>query len=277
MSATWAPSYDFDLTLDYYRLRAEDNPDLGDYLTGSAADGTRVPVETPVYAQEQDFQSSDVDVFTSRINWQLADNITFSNRTRYGMSDNGYVVTGARGTTTDASDPNGSYETITLSTHQGWQDVEYFANQANLLIESDLLGGGNELIIGAEYTDHSVLNGVYNVTNTGATNCVVSGRGGTNPGYCGIGPDGSVVNGINNLLGRQITRGDWDSDWHVETFSAYIMDTIDLTEQLTVFGGIRWDHFDYSLLVAPSGGNPAEGILPIVTVSGTAIWVSLIA
>ncbi|MCB1632875.1 MAG: hypothetical protein KDI23_13695, partial [Pseudomonadales bacterium] len=197
-------------TLDYYGLRAEDNPDIGDYLSGDAADGNRTPVETPVYAQSQDFQESDVDTFTSRLNWHFSDNVRLSNRTRYGTSDNGYVVTGARGTTTDATDPNGAYDTITLSTHQGWQEVEYFANQANLLIENEVAGGHNNLIIGTEYTDHKVLNGVFNVANGGVTNCVTPGRGANSSpqaNFCGIGPDGNAVGNINDLLGRQITRG----------------------------------------------------------------------
>lgn len=247
ISATYSPTQDFDLTLDYYGLRAEDNADLGDYLDGDASKGARKPVETPVYAQSEDFQKSDVDVFTGRLNWQISDTMRFTNRMRYGMSDNGYVVTGARGTTTDASDPNGSYDTISFSTHQGWQDVEYFANQANLLIENEMLGGENDLIIGIEYTDQQVLNGVYDVQNTGATNCIVSGRGGVNPSWCGIGPDGQVVNGINSLLGRQIDRADWDQDWQMRTISAYVMDTIDLTTALTLFGGVRFDHFDFDL------------------------------
>ena len=252
ISATWSPTYDFDLTLDYYLLRAEDNPDLGGYLFGDAAAGTRKPVEAPVYAQEQDFQMSDVDVFTGRLNWQLTDNITFSNRARYGMSDNGYVVTGARGTTTDVSDPNGVYDTFVMSDHQGWQEVDYFANQANLLIESDMLGGENDLILGAEYTDHQVINGVYSLNNTGTPNCFTSGRGGVRQGFCGVDANGTVVPAITNLLGREITRGQWDSDWQVETFSLYLMDTIDLTEALTVFGGLRWDSFDFSLTTQAS-------------------------
>lgn len=247
VSGTYSPSQDFALTLDYYGLRAEDNADLGDYLSGDASTGDRKPVETPVYAQSQDFQKSDVDVFTGRLDWRIADNMTFSNRMRYGMSDNGYVVTGARGTTTDATDPNGEYDTISFSTHQGWQEVDYFANQANLLIESEMLGGHNDLIIGIEYTDQRVLNGVYDVQNNGATNCVVSGRGGTNPSWCGIGPDGQVVNGINTLLGRDITKDRWDQDWQMETISAYVMDTIDLTTALTLFGGVRYDHFSFDL------------------------------
>ncbi|MCB1587998.1 MAG: TonB-dependent receptor, partial [Xanthomonadales bacterium] len=148
-------------------------------------------------------------------------------------------------------DPNGAYDTITLSTHQGWQEVEYFANQANLLIENEVAGGHNNLIIGTEYTDHKVLNGVFNVANGGVTNCVTPGRGANSSpqaNFCGIGPDGNAVGNINDLLGRQITRGRWDGDWQVETVSAYVMDTHDFSEALTVFGGLRWDSFDYRLL-----------------------------
>jgi catecholate siderophore receptor len=49
-----------DLIIDYYGLRAEDNPDLGSYLLGTLPN--RKPAKhVPVYAQEQDFQKSDVD------------------------------------------------------------------------------------------------------------------------------------------------------------------------------------------------------------------------
>lgn len=248
VSATYAPTEAFDFTLDYYGLRAKDNADLGDYLSGDASTGDREPTETPVYAQAQDFQKSDVDTVTGRLNWRIADNVRLSNLMRYGTSDNGYVLTGARGATTSANDPNGAYNTITFSTHQGWQEVEYFANQTNVHVESELLGGKNDLIFGIEYTDHTVLNGVYANANTGAFNC----RTGNAPGsefnnYCGIGPDGNPVNGINTLLGRQITKDRWDQDWHMETISAYVMDTLDLTEALTVFGGVRYDRFNFNI------------------------------
>lgn len=254
-SLAYSPQENFDLTIDYYGLRADDNPDIGDYLSGDGITVDRLPVETPVYAQEQDFQDSDVDVFTGRIEWELSDNLRLTNSIRYGMSDNGYVVTGTRGANTNAGDPNGVYPTITFSTHQGWQEVDYFANQFNLYLDSEFLGGENDLIIGAEYTDHSVLNGIFANVNTGAFNC----RTGTTVGtalnaYCGITPAGTVVNGINTLLGRQITRSNWDQDWHMETLSAYVLDTMDLTERLTVFAGLRVDHFNFD--IALQSGTP---------------------
>ena len=248
VSALYSPGENFDLTLDYYGLRATDNPDIGDYLAGDGVTTPRLPVSTPVYAQEQDFQESDVDVFTARLEYEFSDNVRVTNSARYGMSDNGYLVTGARGANTNAGDPNGVYPTITFSTHQGWQDVEYFANQFNVYIDSEFLGGENDLIIGAEYTDHSVLNGIYTNVNTGAFNCRTGTAAGTAlNNYCGIGPSGEPVNGINTLLGRDITRDRWDQDWHMETLSAYVLDTMDLTESLTVFGGLRFDHFNFDI------------------------------
>lgn len=244
VSAHYAPTEDFSFTLDYYGLRAKDNPDVAGYLDAD----TLKPVKVPVYAQKQDFLESDVDTFTGRLKYSFSPNVRITNLTRYGTSDNGYVITGAHQGTTAASDPNGAYPTITFSTHQGWQEVKYFANQTNLYVDSEILGGENNLIIGAEYTDHKVLNGVYGVTNTGATNCLVAGRTGLVAAtYCGIGPDGQPVNGLNTLLGRQITRNTWDQDWKMETISAYIADTLDITPELTVFAGGRVDHFNFDL------------------------------
>lgn len=240
VSALVSPTDDFSITLDYYGLRAHDNPDLGGYL-----DANRNPVLPPVYAQSSDFQDSDVDTVTSRIKYQFGENAKLTNLTRWGWSNNGYVLTGARGATTHASSVGGVYPTITFSAHQGWQEVEYFANQTNLSLKA----GGHEIIVGAEYTNHKVLNGVYQVTNTGATNCRTSGNNGVVNNYCGIGPDGNAVANINTLLGRSIRRGAWDQDWAMETVSGYLMDTFDISPAITVFGGIRVDHFKFDIAI----------------------------
>jgi catecholate siderophore receptor len=159
---------------------------------------------------------------------------------------NGYVVTGARGTTTSAAAPGGAYVSAALSTHQGWQEVEYFANQTNLFIDAEVFGREHDLVLGVEYTDHRVLNGVYQVTNAGAFNCA-TGTSTTLNAYCAIAPTGGGVNGLNTLMNRGIVRGGWDTDWAVKTISAYAMDTVDLTDRLTVFAGVRADSFDFEL------------------------------
>ncbi|MBO9518166.1 MAG: TonB-dependent siderophore receptor [Porphyrobacter sp.] len=224
-SAYYTPTDNFSITADYYGLRARDNPDLGGYL--SADDK---PVEVPTYAQEPDFQVADVDVGTARIRYEFTPTVRLVNLSRYGSSDNGYVVTGANG----RSNPR-----VSLSTHNGWQDVEYFANQTNLYVEANLAGLDHELIFGAEYTDHKVLNGIYTVVNAGTPNC-----GGTT--FCVYDTSGNVVNGLNTIMGRQITKNRWDQDWRVETISGYVMDTFDIGD-LTVFAGLRLDNYKFNL------------------------------
>ncbi|MEW6764270.1 MAG: TonB-dependent receptor [Pseudomonadota bacterium] len=241
LSGNWQATDKLNVVVDYYGLEAEDNPDLGGFLTGTVPD--RKPAkDVPVYVQEEDFLKSDVDIVTARLNYDLAKGLRLTNATRAGSANNGYVVTGARGTTTDASDPNGAYDTISLSTHNGWQEVDYLVNQTNLHIDKTIAGKKHEFIVGLELSDHKVKNGVYDIDNAGETNCVVSGRGGASAGYCAQNSDGSTVNGLNSLMDRQISKDRWDQDWQAKTASVYVMDTVDLTDKWTVFGGLRYDY-----------------------------------
>jgi catecholate siderophore receptor len=248
-SALFQPSETLNLIVDYYGLRAKDNPDLGGYLITNAVTGNREPAAgVPSYAQAEDFLKSKVDTFTGRIKYEFSPTIWLTNITRYGLSDNSYVTTGASGRTTSTSNPTGVYATSVLDNgHTGWQDVRYFANQANLYITSDLLGGKNELIFGAEYTKHKVDSGNYTRTSQAAFNCM-TGTSTTLNSFCITDANGAPVANLNNLAQRVWVRSPFATrKWQVETLSATVMDTIDLTPALTLFAGGRFDHFTYKL------------------------------
>lgn len=240
--------------LDYYHLTAEDTPDLGSYVPAPTGTAGNVTVhepwaDVPAYAQRGDFLKSKVDTFTGRVFFEPAEHFKIINSTRYGMTDNGYVVTGLRGGAFNTT--TGVYAPLTLSSHQGWQDVDYFVNQLNALATFETGAMKHVMIAGIEYSDLQVRNGVYQLTNTGTSNCVTAGPGGAqNPGFCLTGANRVVVSGdINNILGRSITKGTWDSDWQVKTWSFYLMDTVDLTSWLTIHGGVRADAFDYGNVI----------------------------
>lgn len=244
-SLFWAPTDKLDFTLDHYYLKANDSPDLGSYIDSETGPNNSLPA----YLQNRDFLDSTVNTTTFKVGYQASNNVRIENATRYGTADNGYVVTGARGRETDASDPNGVYSTVALSTHQGWQEVDYFANAFNVFYDTKIADMRHQFVFTGEYSDHRVLNGVYNVNNAGATNCTLPGRGSSpaSGGYCIQNPDGSYVSGINDLMARQVSKGDWDSDWHMKTTSVAAMDTVDVTRDFTVFGGVRYDAFDLRL------------------------------
>jgi catecholate siderophore receptor len=245
LSGLFQPSDKLDITLDYYGLKAEDNPDLGSFLKGTVPD--RKPAKNvPVYVQDPDFQTSDVDILSARLKFRINPDAYLTNATRKGLADNGYVVTGARASTTGANNPTGVYDTITLSTHNGWQEVDYLVNQTNLHWDAILGGRKHEFTFGLELSDHKVLNGVYTIANSGQ-NCI-TGSGTTLNAWCAKDASGNTVNGLNTLLNRQISVNDWDQDWQAKTVSASVMDTFDLNDKWTMFGGLRYDRSTISLI-----------------------------
>lgn len=244
ISSLYMPTDELEVVLDYYGLKAEDTPDMGSHLIGKIPN--RKPVKNiPVYAQKQDFQNSDVDTVTARLKYRFNSDLRLTNITRKGTSNNGYFVTGAQAKFTGVNNPGGVYEASVLSSHQGWQEVDYFANQTNLFVNQEIAGMNHEFILSAEYTDHSVLNGIYNYTQSGQ-NCI-SGASATPNEWCIADANGKAVSGLNTLINRQISRGIWDSDWSVESTSLSIMDTVDLNDSWTLFAGARADRFDFEL------------------------------
>lgn len=249
LSGLYEASKDFSVTLDYYGLRTKDtSPDLGFYLTGTAPN--RVPaLNVPVYAQANDFLKSDVDTLTARVNLAFAPDLKLTSLTRYGKSNNGYVTTGASSATRYNGATGVAYTTGVLDGgHTGWQDIDYFAHQSNLRWDKVIGGMKHEFIFGAEYADHKVVSGTYGISTTGTFNCKTTAGVGANNGFCFTDSNGTPVANLGNLSGRNYSRLGWNQDWHVKALALTAMDTVDLTDKFTAFGGVRADSFDLDLI-----------------------------
>ncbi|WP_287805091.1 TonB-dependent receptor [Diaphorobacter sp.] len=240
LSGLWELNQDLSVTLDYYGLRAKDkHPDLGGYLVGTVPN-RRPATGVPVYAQNSDFLNSDVDTVTARIAYRFAPDLKLTSLTRYGQSDNRYATTGAsfNATAQRPAIDNG---------HTGWQDVKYFAHQDNLRWDKEIGGLKHEFNFGFEYTNHRVKSGNYRVTSAGTPNCRTNATATGNNGFCLTDANGAPLPNLGDLADRSYTRNAMGRDWHVKTFALSVMDTVDLTDQWTLFGGLRADHTDLSL------------------------------
>jgi catecholate siderophore receptor len=249
LSGLWERDRDLSVTLDYYGLRTKDrSPDLGYFLVGTVPN--RLPAtNVPLYAQNGDFLQSDVDTLTARVNWTIAPALRLTSLTRYGKSNNSYVTTGASSTTRYDGATGLPYTTPVIDGgHTGWQEIDYFAHQSNLRWDKTLMGLKHEFIVGAEYTDHKVVSGNFAITNSGAFNCKNSAGIGANNAYCFTNSSGVPVANLTSLAGRTATRLGYNQDWQVKTVALTAMDTVDLTDRLTAFGGVRADYFDLSLV-----------------------------
>jgi catecholate siderophore receptor len=250
LSAAWMITPDADLTLDYYGFHAKDGPDTGGYLTGTGA--SRLPKfpMPPSVTQDQDFLRSDQNIGTARFSYRFDPAIRFTNILRVGRTQNGYVLSSAeRDAATTIRNPGGVYTTAVIGTHQSWQNVDYFADQASLFANLDVFGMKHEFVASYEYSDNHVLNGNYITANTGAFNCITgtSTTVTTPNAYCPTTATGAAVPNLSTLLGRSITKGNPKTDWEVKSHGISLMDTVNITEQLVAFAGVRADFFDYNL------------------------------
>jgi catecholate siderophore receptor len=85
------------------------------------------------------------------------DTIVLYNPTCFGETKNGYITTGASVTTHAASDLEAPGEkTISLSTHQGYQDVSYASKQFNLFWNTKVFDLENIFVFDLEYSNESV-------------------------------------------------------------------------------------------------------------------------
>lgn len=258
LSGLWEANKDLSVTLDYYGLRTKDlMPDLGTYLVGTVP-ARFAAVNVPLYAQTTDFLKSNVDTVTARVNWKIQPDLKLTSLTRYGQSSNSYVTTGASSAARFDGATGAAYTTGVLdSGHTGWQDINYFAHQSNLRWDKMIGSMKHEFIFGAEFTDHKVVSGTFGLTNTGAFNCKTTAGIGANNGYCFTNSAGMNTPSLTTLAGRSSSRLNWNQDWHVKTTALTAMDTVDLTDKFTVFGGVRADHFDLELI----RNTPATGVV----------------
>ena len=254
LSGLWEVNEDLSVTIDYYGMRGKDKqPDLGSYLKGIVPN--RLPASgVPVYAQSNDFLQSDVDTLTARVNYRFANDLRLTSLTRYGTAANSYGTTGASFNTT-------ANRTTIDSGHTGWQEVGYFAHQSNLRWDKALAGYKHEFIFGVEYTDHKVVSGNYTVNNANPSNCRTATGPGANNAYCISDTNGNFISSPSTVAGRTYSRNDKNQDWYVKTLALSVMDTVDLTDKYTLFGGLRADHYSLSLQRYNNTGGSSGSIV----------------
>lgn len=259
-SIFWVPTDKLDITLDHYHLKAEDGPDLGSYLDG--ANDWKPDNDFGAATQDEDFMDTEVDTTTLKLGYQATDNVRIENTTRVGKTTNAYVVTGVQGKDaiiwkngTDLSDLSAlteddiasTYRTVGDKSKAAAQKVDYMANALNTYIDAELGGMKHQFVLGLEYSDQDVTRYNTSVSSLGESNCYTSGRGGYSASKCFVGQDGKIVDNASSLLGKSVGGNSFHSQWESKTTSLGIMDTIDLTDNLTLHAGIRYDKFDLDL------------------------------
>ena len=238
-------------TLSYVHVQQDNRPDGGvstfglkgyGYVTAATSTAAQItltpgPAVDPsnYYGLRNDFDHVKSDMFTSKLESDLARGVTLRNTTRIGRTVEDVVVTGVNAVQT----PSTGRATVTRSRQGRHQDNEILTNQTNLTSAFETFGLKNALSTGFELSwERQKTATPVTVTGTADLYDPNPDDALAMPAYQGTQTIGSTL-----------------------TASAYAFETLNVTDAFLVNGGLRVDkfHTDTSgaTYTAASGSTPA--------------------
>ncbi|VWD01596.1 TonB-dependent receptor [Burkholderia contaminans] len=240
-----APSIVFGLntpttvTVSYYHMNSYDMPDFS--VPFRASGGTPVPTDRGQFfgLNTRDYRYGQTDTAQVRVEHKLNDDWKLKNTTMFGRSTLDYVATNPQ---ILASNPT----MLSLQAKSGKYALNGFSNQTEVTGSANLFGMKHTMTAGVEFSHEQARYEGYLVSDSAGNNirsggpCSVSGNctplaGGWNPNMPWTGS--IVLNGDKGFPGAT-------TNTRTDTVSAYIFDTVKLSERWQFNTGLRFDRYD---------------------------------
>ncbi|KJV26391.1 catecholate siderophore receptor Fiu [Luteibacter yeojuensis] len=247
--------------LDYLHVKQRNTPDGGVPTIGLPgymapdrrsflADAPKVDSDN-YYGTRQDHDNNTQDLFTILVEHDFNDQVALHNTTRWGRTQQDYLLTSFMGATANLLTPNPtdpSTWTITrnLPTFKH-QSNRIATNQTNVTISIDSGEVKQDISAGIELTQEKA-RAIGMAALAGST-----------------WPAANLYKPYSDVGGLRYGESGARSDGKTNTAAAYIFDTVKIGEAWQVNAGVRFDHYktDFSSLVACGGrGAPVCGALP---------------
>ncbi|MCH1919595.1 TonB-dependent siderophore receptor [Shewanella sp. A3A] len=235
-SITFGMSSATQVTLEYYHFESHDMPDYGipyDQATGRPA---KVDADNFYGLLSRDFRDNSDDTGSVLINHDFSDKLHLNSTTVYSRSTNQYIVTNP-----DDSAGNVANGNVWRNTKSRNSATKTLATQLQLSGEVTIAGMPNRFAVGAEFSNEQTDNLGYSV-DTG------NGRG------AGCSADMLANYNCTSLDNPNphdpwvgtITASTTPSVTETDTRSVYGFNTLEVTEQIFINAGVRWDDYDSS-------------------------------
>ena len=241
LSATAKVTDDLKVTLDYYHYRNDAIPDwgvpvltrstAGSIAAGVPAGAIHVPITEFGYPRDMfvgmvglDFFNERSDIGTAIVQYKITDGLTLTNKTRVGESQIGYVATSMEGIP-DVHHPNRD------------QRANFYANQTELNAKFWTGPVKHDVVAGLELSREEIHRSNYTVTNCYDN---VASPLATCP--LGLRPRPFPPNPYSPI--DTITGKTFVYDATIDTAGIYLLDTVHLSDQWIVNGGVRFDDFE---------------------------------
>lgn len=244
VAVAWTPNDVFKVNADYYYQAADDTPDGGvpwDSVAGEPVSGSHY------YGQNgRDYLKASSNIATLGLEYEINDNLKVANQTRYGVTTNEYVITipSLRSDVVASGTPigintNGVY--ARSSSQNRNQENTYYGNQTNFMLETELAGMQHSWVFGAEFSKELAENLPF-------TDSLRSPNAG-DP----FNPNNNAWLDGGGTLTENPSRY---AELEIDSKSIYVLDTWTINPTWELFGGLRYDTFDYSV---NSGATAYQG------------------
>jgi catecholate siderophore receptor len=236
LAATIKPSDSFKFTIDYYRYRTDGTPDFGvpfDPRTGLPVTETAGVNRKTWYGDARpgrDFMKNDADIVTGTAEWKISKDVVLTSKTRVGQTTVDYLASSTEATTiSNATLPS----TWTTNVHNAnrKQQTELLANQTDLTVKLDTGGLKHTVVTGVELSREKVTQQSYQLSP--GTNLPNQDVNLFDPSLPGLNPATYTPTALTAPIHR-----------NVDTAAVYLLDTVQLSPQWFINGGVRLDHFD---------------------------------
>ena len=194
------------------------------------------------YGHVDDHEDVDADMFTAKIESDLAENVKLTNITRLGKTHMQRVLTGINTLSTNSS-TNPNDWTVSRSRQGVDQENKILANQTTLNLNLKTGAIEHDVVAGLEFLKEQQYNKTMATQMPGQTPVTPTAASLYNPDR-------------NQVLPGLVYNGGY-SNGETDTAAAYLFDTLKFGERFQLNGGVRVDYYDteYDGLAIPRNEN----------------------
>ena len=194
------------------------------------------------YGHVDDHEDVDADMFTAKIESDLAENVKLTNITRLGKTHMQRVLTGINTLSTNSS-TNPNDWTVSRSRQGVNQENKILANQTTLNLNLKMGAIEHDVVAGLEFLKEQQYNKTMATQMPGQTTVTPTAASLYNPDR-------------NQVLPSLVYTGGY-TNGETDTTAAYLFDTLKFGERFQLNGGVRVDYYDteYDALTLPSGSS----------------------
>ncbi len=230
-------------TFAYQHLEQRDIPDFGvpvAFLPGFLNSGANLSdrgLRDKFYGLESDYDDVTVDSFLARIEHDFANGVKLVNQTRLSYNERDARFTVPTGYVAGTGQ-------VTTQRQGFGRENTTFSNQTTLNYQFETGALKHTLSAGLEYSHENSKADRYNTANPGNTSATNPDPGRANPA-------------LTSTQNSEVT---------IDTFGAFVYDTVEINEQWQITGGIRLEHYRVDL-----DNNPPTAAIPGYTKDETTV------